>query len=154
MSNKDLTGVADYMQAQQGYVEKENPRIDARKDERRDARWFVVFLCIFFFSLFGMLFNIITLLVHFPFKQITVPTEVETVTPVEESNIDAVYFVVDGYEYTDIELLTMTSLPTVISVRVVYKDGSELYKSAYVCYDDVDSVVYEDNAYGKIVLPQ
>ena len=65
--------------------------------------------------------------------------------------------------YEDKEYSNLDSLANVISAGVVckcevsYSDGSVKKKDCYVVYsndDSVNKIVYEDNDYGKIILPK
>ena len=64
---------------------------------------------------------------------------------------------IDGTDYTLDQLKDKTDLPTVVDVTVTYTDKSTVTKSAYISYvdsKDVKEVSYQDNEYGRILIPR
>lgn len=64
---------------------------------------------------------------------------------------------IDDVDYTLNQLKDKTDLPTVVDVVVTYKDNSTVTKSAYISYvdsTDVKEVSYQDNEYGRILIPK
>ena len=67
--------------------------------------------------------------------------------------VSSVKVVLNDVEY-DLDDVTWSELPEVVQVHVYYGDGYNIVKKAYIVRDDVDEVSYEDNAYGRFVLPR
>lgn len=64
---------------------------------------------------------------------------------------------IDDVDYTLNQLKDKTDLPTVVDVVVTYTDNSIVTKSAYISYvdsTDVKEVSYQDNEYGRILIPK
>jgi flagellar basal body-associated protein FliL len=64
---------------------------------------------------------------------------------------------IDDVDYTLNQLKDKTDLPTVVDVVVTYTDNSTVTKSAYISYvdsTDVKEVSYQDNEYGRILIPK
>lgn len=64
---------------------------------------------------------------------------------------------IDDVDYTLDALKDKADLPTVVDVTVTYTDDSTVSKSAYISYVDstsVSEVSYQDNEYGRILIPQ
>lgn len=64
---------------------------------------------------------------------------------------------IDDVDYTLNQLKDKTDLPTVVDVSVTYTDDSTVTKSAYISYvdsKDVKEVSYQDNEYGRILIPK
>ena len=64
---------------------------------------------------------------------------------------------IDDTDYTLDQLKDKTDLPTVVDVTVTYTDKSTVTKSAYISYvdsKDVKEVSYQDNEYGRILIPR
>lgn len=64
---------------------------------------------------------------------------------------------IDDIDYTLNQLKDKTDLPTVVDVVVTYTDNSTVTKSAYISYvdsTDVNEVSYQDNEYGRILIPK
>lgn len=64
---------------------------------------------------------------------------------------------IDDVDYTLNQLKDKTDLPTVVDVVVTYTDNSTVMKSAYISYvdsTDVKEVSYQDNEYGRILIPK
>lgn len=64
---------------------------------------------------------------------------------------------IDDVDYTLNQLKDKTDLPTVVDVVVTYTDNSTVTKSAYISYVDstnVKEVSYQDNEYGRILIPK
>lgn len=64
---------------------------------------------------------------------------------------------IDDVDYTLNQLKDKTDLPTVVDVAVTYTDNSTVMKSAYISYvdsTDVKEVSYQDNEYGRILIPK
>lgn len=64
---------------------------------------------------------------------------------------------IDDIDYTLNQLKDKTDLPTVVDVVVTYTDNSTVTKSAYISYvdsTDVKEVSYQDNEYGRILIPK
>lgn len=64
---------------------------------------------------------------------------------------------IDDVDYTLDALKDKTDLPTVVDVTVTYTDDSTVTKSAYISYvdsTDVKEVSYQDNEYGRILIPK
>lgn len=70
----------------------------------------------------------------------------------DSSNMVRAVRVVDGdISYNIDEIPEGTD--TVVSVNVVYEDGTLVTKDAYIVYSGVEEPIYEDGTYGKIILP-
>ena len=67
--------------------------------------------------------------------------------------VSSVKVVLNDVEY-DLDDVTWSELPEVVQVHVYYGDGYNIVKKAYIVRDDVYEVSYEDNAYGRFVLPR
>lgn len=64
---------------------------------------------------------------------------------------------IDDVDYTLDALKDNLELPTVVNVTVTYTDDSTVTKSAYISYvdsTDVKEVSYQDNEYGRILIPK
>lgn len=64
---------------------------------------------------------------------------------------------IDDVDYTLDALKDKEDLPTVVDVTVAYTDDSTVSKPAYISYVDstsVSEVSYQDNEYGRILIPQ
>lgn len=64
---------------------------------------------------------------------------------------------IDGVDYTLDDLKDKIDLPTVVDVTVTYTDDSTVTKSAYISYvdsKDITDVSYQDNEYGRVIIPK
>ena len=75
----------------------------------------------------------------------------EMLEEVEDSEVVGIHLIQEGIELS--ELTDDTELPTITEIRVSYTDKPDEEKQAYVVYADVQTPVYEDDKYGKIILP-
>lgn len=86
---------------------------------------------------------------------------IEYVNNVETESTDVavklVTVTIDDVDYTLDALKDKADLPTVVNVTVTYTDDSTVTKSAYISYvdsTDVKEVSYQDNEYGRILIPK
>lgn len=86
---------------------------------------------------------------------------IEYVNNVETESADIavklVTVTIDDVDYTLDALRDKTDLPTVVDVTVTYTDDSTVTKSAYISYvdsTDVKEVSYQDNEYGRVLIPK
>lgn len=73
------------------------------------------------------------------------------------ATVKLVTVTIDDVDYTLDSLKDKEDLPTVVDVTVTYTDDSTVSKSAYISYVDstsVSEVSYQDNEYGRILIPQ
>lgn len=73
------------------------------------------------------------------------------------ATVKLVTVTIDGVDYTLDTLKDKEDLPTVVDVTVTYTDDSTVSKPAYISYVDstsVSEVSYQDNEYGRILIPQ
>lgn len=80
-----------------------------------------------------------------------------TETESSDLAVKLVTVTIDGVDYTLNQLKDKTDLPTVVDVSVTYTDDSTVTKSAYISYvdsKDVKEVSYQDNEYGRILIPK
>lgn len=73
------------------------------------------------------------------------------------ATVKLVTVTIDDVDYTLDALKDKEDLPTVVDVTVTYTDGSTVSKPAYISYVDstsVSEVSYQDNDYGRILIPQ
>lgn len=71
--------------------------------------------------------------------------------------VKLVTITIDNVDYTLDALKDKADLPTVVDVTVTYTDDSTVTKSAYISYvdsTDVKEVSYQDNEYGRILIPK
>lgn len=80
-----------------------------------------------------------------------------TETESSDLAVKLVTVTIDDVDYTLNQLKDKTDLPTVVDVSVTYTDDSTVTKSAYISYvdsKDVKEVSYQDNEYGRILIPK
>lgn len=80
-----------------------------------------------------------------------------TETESSDLAVKLVTVTIDDVDYTLNQLKDKTDLPTVVDVSVTYTDDSTVTKSAYISYvdsKDVNEVSYQDNEYGRILIPK
>lgn len=80
-----------------------------------------------------------------------------TETESSDLAVKLVTVTIDDVDYTLNQLKDKTDLPTVVDVVVTYTDNSTVTKSAYISYvdsTDVKEVSYQDNEYGRILIPK
>lgn len=73
------------------------------------------------------------------------------------ATVKLVTVTIDDVDYTLDSLKDKEDLPTVVDVTVTYTDDSTVSKPAYISYVDstsVSEVSYQDNDYGRILIPQ
>lgn len=78
-------------------------------------------------------------------------------TESSDLSVKLVTVTIDDVDYTLNQLKDKTDLPTVVDVVVTYTDNSTVTKSAYISYvdsTDVKEVSYQDNEYGRILIPK
>lgn len=71
--------------------------------------------------------------------------------------VKLVTITIDNVDYTLDALKDKADLPTVVDATVTYTDDSTVTKSAYISYvdsTDVKEVSYQDNEYGRILIPK
>lgn len=81
----------------------------------------------------------------------------DTETESSGSVVKLVTVTIDGVDYTLDDLKDKTDLPTVVDVTVTYTDDSTVTKSAYISYvdsKDIKEVSYQDNEYGRVIIPR
>lgn len=80
-----------------------------------------------------------------------------TETESSDLAVKLVTVTIGDVDYTLNQLKDKTDLPTVVDVSVTYTDDSTVTKSAYISYvdsKDVKEVSYQDNEYGRILIPK
>lgn len=70
-----------------------------------------------------------------------------------QQDITTVRVHINDNTYSLKEFTELDEIPTTVNVLVYYEGGSIVEKPSYVSYDEVDTVEYIDNTYGRIIVP-
>lgn len=105
---------------------------------------------------------IVVFVLTLSFKNSMMNKEIDNmnVIPTSENKLEitGVKVIYEDVEYSNLEnLVDIVSAGVVCECEVSYSDGSTKKKDCYVVYntdDSVDKIIYEDNDYGKIILPK
>lgn len=115
--------------------------------------WVIFFSSLVLAGLWLAVYSVRTYQLQREISSLRYPVQTFEYDAEKAQEVSSVKVVLNDVEY-DLDDVTWSELPEVVQVHVYYGDGYNIVKKAYIVRDDVYEVSYEDNAYGRFVLPR